>query len=218
MAEGFLESIGTAELVKLKYDEGYNAGYSSGYSRGYSAGQSAASGTISRYSLSASGWSQRSFTSTGQAEVDAQILFYRELSIRSSASSVIVCGVTNMDYTLQYGSSAYSISTATQGIYGISNGAKGLHYWPSVWSSTGLNPPANLTYRNFHPKLVKGDVIGLTVSVNKTDTPYLRGTGWLVIEFTTSSRLRCFLTNSPSVGDSGSALKTYLSYLQIFAI
>lgn len=97
-------------------------------------------------------------------------------------------------------------------------GAWGLHYWPGVWSSTGLNPPATLTYRNFHPKLVKGDVIGLTVAVNKTDTPYLRGTGWLVIEFTTSSRLRCFLTNSPSVGDSSSALKKYLSYLQIFAI
>lgn len=43
MAEAFLESIGTAELLPQEYQRGYNTGYSSGYSVGYSNGQSASS-------------------------------------------------------------------------------------------------------------------------------------------------------------------------------
>lgn len=50
MAEAFLESIGTAELLPIKYQEGYNAGrasmageYTRGYNAGYAAGQASVS-------------------------------------------------------------------------------------------------------------------------------------------------------------------------------
>lgn len=54
MAEAFLKSIGTAELLPQEYQRGYNAGYTAGrnsmsgeynrgYNAGYSAGQAAAS-------------------------------------------------------------------------------------------------------------------------------------------------------------------------------
>lgn len=54
VADGFVESIGTAEYLPIRYQEGYNAGYAAGraeasgeYDRGYNAGYTAGRNSMS---------------------------------------------------------------------------------------------------------------------------------------------------------------------------
>lgn len=63
MAEGFLESIGTAELIPIKYQEGYAAGkasmsgeYNRGYNAGYSAGVASVPAPVNIAPANASQW------------------------------------------------------------------------------------------------------------------------------------------------------------------
>lgn len=121
MAEGFLESIGTAELLPIKYQEGYNAGKASmsgEYTRGYNAGYSAGAASVPAPSIvpiSASNWTRYSST-----------YFHAKLTFSRTAKGAILGTPTSSKFSW----SAWDVYNET---------------WPMQWKTYVSDTPSSMT-------------------------------------------------------------------------